>query len=187
MKSFYEKNKKFIFGVGALIIIIILLIVAIPNGEKEISTKQNTSLNQTKVQTTSTETKNTATVDKIVYSESKLCENYVFSQGEELLIEGVKVKIVKIGPTSVRISINNEDAIISEGSFVFKQNIRVELLTKKLLYYAENDEDNAVELRIGCNKDEDPTDKHILETIGTMGVNICEDLIASCQKEFGLE
>lgn len=193
MKKSLEKNKNIIFGVGALILVIIILIVAIPNNKQEPSTTQtgtqppaqDNAQTSTKTNVPETAVKD-ANNDVIVYSDSKLCENHVLSQKEEVILDGRKISVTKIGPTSIRVAINEKDSILSEGASVFFDGIKVELLSKKLLYFGNDDEDNSVELKIGCNKNEDPTEKHILSTLNIRGERICEALIKSCELEFGL-
>lgn len=197
-----KKNKKTLLIASSLILLflIIIIIKSFNSKESEIikeksdqevlqQLQKNKSVNQTQNPSQSQIKKldSSSSYQKIVYSTSELCENHVFYQGKDVTVNNKKIIVNKIGPSSIKLSVNNKEGIINEGSSNFIDGIRIEFLEGKKIYFGPDDENNAVELRIGCKSGEDTLDKHILSNLINKGTNICEALIKSCQEEFNLK
>lgn len=171
---------------GVMIIIIVLLIILIPG--KAPTTEEETAANgpETLAEPEVAGQETESEVEGIVYSESELCEDYVMEQGDTLKLDGNTIRLIKIGKVSVRVSINGQEVILPVGEDVYEKGIRVKLAKNDLIFFEEDDEENRVEFTIGCKNDDDPTEKHILETIQARGEGVCKALIRTCEKEFDI-
>jgi hypothetical protein len=113
-----------------------------------------------------------------------LCEDYSLKQGESLELDGNTLIVDRIGRTGVLLSVNGEEFMISENDDERVDEFLVELAEDDILYFAADDSDNSVLLRLGCKKSsENPNDKYIRQK----GESICEQLYETCQSSFDIE
>jgi hypothetical protein len=112
------------------------------------------------------------------------CEDYSFKQGDVLELDDKTVQVNRIGRNGVLVSVNDEEFMISESDNERVDGFLVELAENDILYFAADDADNTVLLRLGCQKaSEDPNDKYVREK----GEAICEQLYTTCQSSFDIE
>lgn len=167
-------------GVGAAIILIILLIIFWPSGKapEETQEKGTDTINNNQAPEDLAETNKEPEVVEVKevpknleFEDATVCEDYVMAQGQTITVGGHKIKIVKIGNSAVRLTVDGKEAILNEGE-VLRTDIKVELSEGKIMYWAEDDSENSVEVRVGCKTGEDPFDKYVRDR----GHTICESL-----------
>jgi len=191
----FDKNNYILIGVGVIILILLIVLLSNPFksqdedavaqlGANDLSSPPGA--NNTTVQMPA-KTDNAQGTGKIVYSDSDLCEDHVMEQGESITVDKKKITLVKIGSNSARVDIAGSQQILPEGSSVYANGIRVEMLENDYVYFGEDDPDNSVQLRIGCEKGSDPSEKNILATINSRGESICSALIKQCKQQFDWE
>lgn len=188
-----RKNNTNKITIAAIVIIVILaLIIWNPFGgsgkqanEDEQDTQQRGTDEGNKLLNTNEDAENTEDEPEITQKEQdepeekenlktneNLCEDYVLEQGESIDVEGYEITVERIASTNIKLTVNDEETIISQGEYVRKSGIGIEIRTDKILYFEKDDEYNSVELRIGCNKGEDPFDKYV----NSKGSRACREL-----------
>lgn len=186
-----HKSRNGFFTTLFVIIIIVLLIIFWPFGGKEETKTNNTSKEEGNFLqdiipeiTEGTKAANEEPEEKMAVE--GMCEDYTLDEGETVEIDGNEIKVNNIGQTSIKISVNGKQDIISEDDYKRIDGFGVKV--NNLFYFTADDENNAVDLRLGCdNSDEDPQDKYVEEK----GAAACKEIIkkveAECIAKFDLD
>lgn len=116
---------------------------------------------------------------KIYDEDSKSCDSEEFFQGDELTVNGVKIKLVELHKNFVTLKIDGKDIVLLEGAkdFVGKNNEKSIEISGVINYFAVDDEYNSVELEVGCSNDES-FESYMYRS----GKSICKSLKNSCEK-----
>lgn len=113
-----------------------------------------------------------------------LCEEYVFSDGEELKILDHEIKVEAIGSNSIKLIVDGERKILGEEENErFDSGIKVGIAKDKIFYFAAGSEHNTAQIMIGCNYDDNPNDKYVKEK----GEQICEKIYNQCLIDFEIK
>ncbi len=176
-KRSLELHHKFLIGLVVLIIFLLIIFKPFKQTEESID-----FLNQTN------EVDDVLRDPPLEDSSSELvgllCEEYYLEQGKMLSIDKHDVLVEKIGSNSVKLVVDGEQLLLADGEMVFSDSkLRVALPAGKLLYVANDHEDNAVSLLVGCKRGENPNDKYVADK----GEDICEDIYETCKSSFGIE
>lgn len=207
MKRIKRHHRNIIATVAIIVTIIILLIILIPGGnENSVAKNEGQGQQELNVNTENNapeinfeenkDGKDQQESDSLIENEeepepvNKLdeeldeasCEDYVLKQGWDAKVGGHTIKVEKIGKTTALVTVDGTEKLLSPGDFKYVNDISIEMKEDKLLYFAEDDDNNAVELVIGCMRGEDPKDKYVRD----LGRDICTSLIDSCRIQFGI-
>ncbi len=162
-----------------VLFLILVLIIFRPFHQEELLS-ENLSIQTNSSETTLQEESLVSTSDL----KNGLCEVYYLEQKDSLQLDKHDILVDKIGSTSVRVIVDKEELLIASGEEVYAgTGIRMELPKGKLLYFGNDNEDNAVSLLIGCKRGENPNDKYIADK----GKDICEDIYEMCKESFGID
>lgn len=113
-----------------------------------------------------------------------LCEDYFFEQGDILEIASHTVLVERIGKGALRLKVDNENYLLSEGnSEILGDDIEISLKPNAILYFGVDDSSNAAMIRVGCHYEDNPNEKYVEER----GENLCEELYLNCQNSFGID
>jgi hypothetical protein len=197
MRNKFEGKKNLFIGIGVALVIILILIIWNPFKSNDAANDDSLSDNETSVlqkealntneeeEVQKTEVVSEPKNKEVVYSKSGLCEDYVMTQGQTLKVDDHDVTLIKIGKSSIRIKVDEKEVIMSGSDEQKIEGLNIVLNEELFLYFAEDDEDNRVQLRIGCSNDELSEEKHILLNLQTRGESICKALTETCEQEFG--
>lgn len=181
-----------------VILIIILIIIFWPFGGKEdadtTTATQEDSLRQAPEPTTEPPT---VLKEEIVAAEVKeeikevaavqgLCEDYTLDKGETMTLDGNTIKVDNIGSKSIKISVNGKQEVVNEDDYDRIDGFGVKV--NNIFYFSADDNNNAVELRLGCSDSkEDPKDKYVYEKGAAACTAIIKQMEQECIARFDLD
>ncbi|MCF7866392.1 hypothetical protein K9L67_02345 [Candidatus Woesearchaeota archaeon] len=186
-----NKSNKSIFVVGLILIIIIILLIWWPFSKSSVENLNSTNNSLINLNSTvdSLTIKSSAPeileeiiepsiASKIIES-SDMCEDYVLTEGDTVKVSTYSVKVNNIGSAAIRLSVDGKEGVLGEGDFERINDLGVEIRNGKIAYFASDDPYNSVELRIGCDKNEDPKDKYVRDK----GLAVCKALIKTVEEK----
>jgi len=112
------------------------------------------------------------------------CGNYSFTQGELKEIGSHEVEVVKIGMGVVNIEFDGNEALLIDEEYKRLDDVGFEITKGNINYFAEDDPDNSVEIRIGCEGGEDSEEQYFEESVYNRGNAICGNLVRQCEQDF---
>jgi len=179
--------------VGILILAIVIILFFMPSSKEEKhknfieieSDNAHTTddiVSETNIEPEVTEHKEEPVVQP--KKEPVLCEDYLMQQGDKIILDGYIVELQKIATSSVKLSVNGRQLILSEGEYEKEDGLGLEIQEGKLVYFEDGSEENQIQIRIGCAKGMTPKDKIVEDTLKESGILICTQVKDVCYESF---
>lgn len=192
--QYHKQNKSFPFlPVAIILVLIILLFIWSPWSKLSSQDNQfNGSLqriNQTQSDLaskviTKPEPIPAVQVKQENVSTKGMCEDYTFVQGQKLSLDNYDVVVERISTNAIRLDVDGEKFVLGEGFDIYsKSGLDIELQPNHIIYFTLDDSENAVTLRIGCKRGENPKDKYVRER----GLTICNTICSTCKDSFDIK
>lgn len=197
IKHLSQKKNHIGIIVGIVIVALIILLISLTPGSKEttleeIPQEQNEDASadifaeteDVEAETIETIKAESKPVTKDKVGEEGLCEDYFFEQGDSLEIVGHTIFVDRIGKGALRLQVDDENLVMADGDSEYAgDGIRIAIGDNKILYFAGDDESNAVMMRIGCDYEDNPNEKYVVDR----GEQICKAVYRDCQERFDID
>lgn len=200
-KNWFKKHTGTVTAIVAVIIIVILFLIVTGGSDQghddsadnatDNASDDSYRLNQSELETLNKgndsrelEEEGKSVNNESAVKEEGLCEDYFFEQGDALKIMNHTVKVSRIASSSLRMNVDGERSVLGKGDAErLGDGIRVSLAENDVVYFGADDPNNAVNLRVGCEYDEDPVDKFVEKK----GRDVCKALYEQCQDSFDFD
>lgn len=197
-----DKRKYLIAGIITVVILIILIIIfSSSSSDEEVTDNNNSLIDQNTINNEEqiilepnveeiieeTEVVEPEIVEEEVKELPKLtgiCGDYLLRKGDVLELENYEINLIQMGKTSVRISVNDKSIILNEGAREKENGLSLEIQDNKLMYFDEDNKDNLLQIRIGCDREETPDDKYVEQALKASGNELCQEIYSYCESKF---
>ena len=113
-----------------------------------------------------------------------LCEDYFFEQGDSLRIVDHTIQVNKIADDALRLNVDGKNYVLAEkSSDIMGDGIELAIASGNIIYFGVDDSSNSAMIRIGCDYDDDPSEKYVQNR----GENLCEEIYENCQQSFNID